>query len=600
MSKDNENIGSRGGSSYWTIYRLSNRNVSSASTSNISVSQVIEPNSSTGNVSSAPPSVESAANNPENLSTVHDSDAIDEDLNAIDSDEELSFFDEYEKIPILSAEDESMDDNNIEEAESMDHFQLEKESSTFDGNVTETLRNLALRHPDLSNLFLRDMLGSLRTIGLNVPKDPRTLLHAPSKPIPLRAVEPGVYWHYGFQKLIDKLLSHGVDVPESLDILVNMDGLPIAVSSKAVLWPILMSINNFPIKKPFILGIYFHEKSKPKNVSEYLKDFVDDLKIMKTQGYRGIFVKKVCYPLDAPALAFIKEVQYHSGMNSCNKCTIVGVSKSRRVCFPTTAIGSAKRTDALFRNHTTYGKHHRNKQPGPLEADELGTDMVMDFLIEPLHAIDLGVMKKKVLCWLKYSRYGDLYDSFNLRLTDHKIEKIDAHLTSIRATQPTDFNRPSREISLVKYWKGAELSCLLHYTGPVVLKDILHKEVYNNFLLLHVASTICSTKQHSTLWPLTKTLFEKYVTSFKTIYEEYAMSYNIHNLIHITDDLMHHKLPMSDYSVTSFEHKLGEMKKLIRGGNRRLEQVATRVEELIDYEIEQFKSKLDAGILHIE
>lgn len=52
---------------------------------------------------------------------------------------------------------------------------------------------------------------------------------------------------------------------------------------------------------------------------------------------------------------------------------------------------------------------------------------------------------------------------------------------------------------------------------------------------------------------------------------------------------------MSDYSVTSFENKLGEMKKLIRGGNRRIEQVALRVEELIDFEVQQYKKQLDGG-----
>lgn len=53
---------------------------------------------------------------------------------------------------------------------------------------------------------------------------------------------------------------------------------------------------------------------------------------------------------------------------------------------------------------------------------------------------------------------------------------------------------------------------------------------------------------------------------------------------------------MNDYSTTSFEHKLGVMKKLIRGGNRMIEQIVIRVEETMDYEIQQFKQRLAEGM----
>lgn len=251
--------------------------------------------------------------------------------------------------------------------------------------------------------------------------------------------------------------------------------------------------------------------------------YLDDLKKMKTEGHRGIFINRVSYPLDAPALAFIKDAQGHTGKSACNKCTIVGDYRGGRVCFP--YIGNDKRFDYLFRDHTTYGLHHKKIEPGPLEAEGLGTDMVMDFLIEPLHALDLGVVKKLLLCWLGHLRLGNIPDTYHLKLSNAKIEKLNAHLNLIKRTQPTDFNRPSREISLLKYWKGAELSCLLHYTGPVIFKEILNEKIYQHFLLLHVASTICRCKQHSFLWPLTKLLFEKFVVLFKAIYGAYAMSY---------------------------------------------------------------------------
>lgn len=124
---------------------------------------------------------------------------------------------------------------------------------------------------------------------------------------------------------------------------------------------------------------------------------------MKTEGYRGIHVNKVCYPLDSPALAFMRGVQHYNGKCGCNKRTVVGVRKCGRVCFPTAA--SSKRLDSIFRDHITYGNHHHLLGPGHLETKELETDMVMEFLIEPLHVIELGVMNIFLLCWLGYNRY---------------------------------------------------------------------------------------------------------------------------------------------------------------------------------------------------
>lgn len=344
------------------------------------------------------------------------------------------------------------------------------------------------------------------------------------------------------------------------------------------------------VSKPFIIGIYFGN-SKPSNAKDFLLDYVVDLQKMKTVGYRGIFIKKVVYPLDAPALAFVKGVQSHSGKNSCNKCTIVGLHKSRRVCFPI-ATNNSSRTDEGFRSRI-YGEHHKNYEPGPLECEELETDMVMDFPIDPLHAMDLGLMKKLVSCWMGSKRYGNSFNTFQLKLTAFKISEADDHLNYLRQFQPSDFNRKSRALSIYKYWKGAEFSCLLNYTGPVVFQNILHEEVYENFLLLYVISTICGSKEHSDLWPLAKPLSEACSQSYKKIYGDYAVSYYVHNLLHICEDIEHLQVPMSEYSTLSFESKLGVMKKLVRGGNRRLEQVANRVEATIETEIQDLKLQLN-------
>lgn len=570
-SKTN-NAGSRGGTSYWTIYRKSR---------NVSLTMMREEPEQLMN--------RSVGYDPRN--TLFDAEPVEgsgKDDNFEGSP--LDDYDEFMKTPILSLEEEL--DDIIPDSIQLQPIPLDK--SRFDSKASEIFRSLVLRHPHLANVFIDDMLRCLQSVNVNVPKDHRTLLHTPTKPLVFRNVEPGVYWHFGFERLIDKLIDNGIVLEKYLTILSNMDGMPLAKSSKANFWPILISIHNLDIPKPFVIGIYFHESSKPASSNDYLQDYVADLQKLKSVGHRGIFVKKVVYSLDAPALAFIKDVQGHTGKHACNKCTIIGGYESGRVCFPSS--GHNPRTDEHFRNHVTYGVHHKHLEPGPLEDEVLETDMIKDFLIDPLHAIDLGVVKKIMLCWTGNLRIGSTAPmKLKLKLNDDNTLKINEHLSLIQEFQPSEYNRRSRAISLIHFWKGAEFSCFLHCTGPVILKGILPEDVYENFLLLHVV-TIVSCAEHKKFWRLSRPLFKQYVVTFKRLYGDYAASNNIHNLLHIYDDINNHQIPMSEYSTVSFESRLGMMKRLVRGGNRRLEQVALRVEETMDYNIHIFSKQLKEGM----
>jgi len=75
------------------------------------------------------------------------------------------------------------------------------------------------------------------------PRDPRTLLKTPRH----TAVEMGVgqYCHFGLQNALKKMLDEYNKVlgqmPVSLDLFINIDGLPISKSSNSALLPILCS-----------------------------------------------------------------------------------------------------------------------------------------------------------------------------------------------------------------------------------------------------------------------------------------------------------------------------------------------------------------------
>ena len=78
-------------------------------------------------------------------------------------------------------------------------------------------------------------------------------------------------------------------------------------------------------------------------------------------------------------------------------------------------------------------------------------DMINDFVVDPMHNIFLGVVKKLALFWFskKYNR-----DAFNL---SRRIREVDAVIREISTQVPHEFTRPPRamERNMVHYkgWK---------------------------------------------------------------------------------------------------------------------------------------------------
>lgn len=130
-------------------------------------------------------------------------------------------------------------------------------------------------------------------------------------------------------------------------------------------------------------------------------------------------------------------------------------------------------------------------------------------------------------------------------------------------------------------WKGTQYRAFLHYVGIVVLKDYLQRDVYNHFLLLFCAATICSAKRYFKLLPLARDMLNQYIEIFKEIYGEQYVTSNIHNLAHLVDDVERYGV-LESFSAYPFENLLGKLKRKIRNGNRPLQQIAKRIVEGID------------------
>ncbi|XP_021707461.1 uncharacterized protein LOC110678640 isoform X2 [Aedes aegypti] len=367
---------------------------------------------------------------------------------------------------------------------------------------SETLQQWAIKH-NITHQAVKELLSILKNQynDNDLPMDPRTLLHTPTS-TPVIDIPGGQYWHQGLENCLRNAFKD-LDRNITIHLNVNVDGLPIHKSSKHQLWPILCNIHQMPNIKPMAVGIFIG-KSKPLSVSDYLKPFVEELIPLMSHGIlvngKSIEIKIRCFICDSPARAFLKGVINFNGKDGCLKCTTSGEYSqiSRTVVFPN--IRCKLRTDEKFRQKE-YGKHHREYSP-ILEIP--GVDMVQDFIIaDSLHLLELGVMKRCLIGW----RDGSL--GYAGKLSANQIEKLSKDIQNVKL--PSEIHRSMRGLDCLAHWKGVEWRNLLNYVGVVVFRDVLPQNVYNHFLLLFIAVTICSCDIYSKHQQTAQLMFEKYI-----------------------------------------------------------------------------------------
>ena len=118
-----------------------------------------------------------------------------------------------------------------------------------------------------------------------------------------------------------------------------------------------------------------------------------------------------------------------------------------------------------------------------------------------------------------------------------------------------------------------------YISGIVVLKKNLPGDVYAHFLMLFCAVTICSSVHFVNYLKVAESLMEDYLERFRDIYGEPYMTSNVHNLIHLVDEVKRFGI-LSTFNAYPFENMLYQIKLLLRQGNNPLVQVAKRIQEI--------------------
>lgn len=481
-------------------------------------------------------------------------------INTFSNTSDVEIFNEVVSTNLSMFEENSLDGNN----DISNNIYTDK---THNNNVVLKIKEWAIKH-NITHSALNDLLAIVRPEYPKLPLDVRTLLTTP-KQINIKHIEPGIYYHFGLRHCIKNLLlrTHNCLTSNCVELLINIDGLPIAKSNSSQLYPILCNI--FTTHTVDIVGIY-HGHAKPNDANIFLKDLVDDINNLISSGIyfntKLYSIKIKGFICDAPAKSYITCTKGHSGYYSCTKCYEKGTRINDRTCF-LNIDNLTLRSDSEFRS-----KHQPHHHVGTSILESiLNIDMIRDVPLDYMHLICLGVVKKLLMLWV--------YGKPLTKLSYKQISDISTSLLNLVCNIPTEFNRKPRNLNEVKRWKATEFRQFLLYTGPVVLKSIISHDRYINFLSLHIATFILCNPTYKHYINYARSLMQYFVKTFIILYGKDQMSHNVHNLLHICDDVERFGT-LDQFSAFKFENYLQSIKKLIRKPEKPLQQIVRRKYEL--------------------
>lgn len=413
----------------------------------------------------------------------------------------------------------------------------------------------------------------------DMPKDARTILktgtiqHAQN----LKVVNPGFYHHFGLSAAIIQYFHDYTEIADIdiIKVVIGIDGLPLSKSSCSQFWPILGYIR--PLKNVvFPIGIYWGYE-KPNDSNEFLRDFVNEV---NTLINFGIIINNTTkqveidgFSLDAPAKSFILKTKGHSGFDSCTRCTEEGEYLNNRTCFPY-SLNTIKRTHHDYINRK-YEEHHVGNTISILS--ELPIDITSLFGLDYMHLTCLGIMRKLLHLWINN---GPL----NVKLPSISTKQLSSSLLALRSYIPCEFARKPRGLCDLNRFKATEFRQILIYTGLIVFKNILNSDCYKHFMALNIAMTILLSNNMNNYVDYAQNLLNYFVQNFEVLYGRHLMSFNVHGLIHISEDYKNFG-PLDNIAAFPFENYLKQLKKMVRKHDKPLQQIIRRLNEKTSIEV---------------
>lgn len=168
-----------------------------------------------------------------------------------------------------------------------------------------------------------------------------------------------------------------------------------------------------------------------------MKDFIREYKnlndfglIIDTKLYSVTVSGFIC---DAPARAFVKVIKGHNGFYGCERCTQKGTHPFGATIF--NEIDVEMRRDQSFLLQTQL-EHHNDISP----LIEINFPMVTKFILDPMHLVYLGVMRRMLFQMTQGNNYFCKLDTKRINLLSKKLESLHEYIPVDFARKPQNLN----------------------------------------------------------------------------------------------------------------------------------------------------------------
>lgn len=485
-------------------------------------------------------------------------------------------------------------DNNVQDVIPEDNEPPEVQALREWAVVCRTPNN----HLDLLLAILRKRLLP------ELPKCSKTFLHTTEATYEVKTMIdgdnlPGEYAYLGLKSGLESCINVNLHTNNLIELDFNIDGVKLQKSSPKTFWPVLCKVYYDPdIYKPFAVCA-FYGNGKPKSMKTFMKPFVLELNELLSSGIsiqaKQFSIRVRCFICDLPARAGVKCVKGHMAFDGSERCDVKGERVENTTVF--LGLDCRKRTGEGFRQFT-YLDHHNSASP--LLAVNPPLDLVKQFILDPMHMLYLGVMARLFECWMT--------GNADTKLSASQKTELNRRSLLIKKDIPYEFHRKMRSTNFYDKYKAVELRFFLLYCSPIILKKILKDEVYNHLLQLHIACRLLSGANSVAYVDQARDYLKSFVETAQIIYGQRFITLNVHNLIHLADDVENFQSDLSSISAFPYENELGKIKNILHSPYRKVAQYCRQAHvhrEIINQvpelpkELYVIKESVTKGILKI-
>ncbi len=312
---------------------------------------------------------------------------------------------------ISDLSDSLSDDLSDSKSDSSDAESYDWDMSTTQGK-TDALKKDLLKwaiNDGIKDIHLSHLLKILKAHpDADFSKLPATatgLFQRSNHPVDMQIISNREYYSFGLKNQIVKTMAKypqsEISLLSRIELILNIDGLPLYNSSTTNFWPILGALKLKPlIVFPVVITM---GDCNPTDM-EFLRPTVQELKGIAKDGvsYNGqqYAVPLKCVTCDAPAKAKVLGTKQHGAYSACPRCTVKGKWRGRVTYLDTG--NEQMRTDQSFRNKSDKKYHYDMSVFEELED----VDMIHLFPYDYQHGICLGCGKKIIVIMVNIARFS--------------------------------------------------------------------------------------------------------------------------------------------------------------------------------------------------